>query len=68
MLQFFCRQSSWLQAQTACQADNMTLSTYTEGMTQHVLEQHIENGLEFGDVIFIGLERNEQVYMIDHSL
>ena len=39
----------------------MILSTYDEGLTEHILEHHIQKGLEFGDVIFMGLKRNEQV-------
>ena len=58
---FTCRKSSWLEAQKTCQADNMTLSTYGGGLTEHELKHHIQNGLEMGDVIFIGLKRNEQV-------
>ena len=61
LLHVICRQSSWFEAQKMCEADNMTLATYDGGMTQRVLEQHIQNGVEFGDVIFIGLKRNEQV-------
>ena len=59
------RQSSWLEAQLSCEAEDMTLlSNFNDATLKRVLDQYSE--MTSGDIVFIGLHRNDQV-MCDPS-
>ena len=54
------RQSSWFEAQLSCEARGMTLlSNFYDATMKLVLDQYSE--ISSGDIVFIGLQRNDQV-------
>ena len=56
------RKTSWLDAQTHCKADSMTLLQYDSGITDtEIKDMHYIMASTFGEVMFLGLKRNNQV-------
>ena len=54
------RRSSWREAQLLCEAEGMTLlGNFDDATMKLVLDQYSE--IASGDIVFIGLKRNDQV-------
>ena len=54
--------SSWLKAEQSCEKEGMTLlGNFYESTMRMVVRHYLELGSDMGDVIFIGLHRDQQV-------
>ena len=57
--------SSWLEAEQSCEKEGMTLlGNFYESTMKMVVRHYLEVGSDMGDVIFIGLERDQQVSFV----
>ena len=57
--------SSWLEAKRSCEKKGMMLlSNFDESTMRMVVRHYLELGSDMGDVIFIGLHRDQQVSFV----
>ena len=55
----------WSDAQKLCEAENMTLFQYDDNSADpidYLMKSFFEKAIELGDVVFLGLQRNLQVF------
>ena len=66
----------WSDAQNLCEAENMTLFQYdnpdkhgnrpTADPIDYLMKSFFESATELGDVVFLGLQRNLQVFKLSN--
>ena len=59
---YFTRFTSWQDAQTHCETQQMTLRQYDGALSDSDIRRwHYNNAQEFDKILFLGLKRNSEV-------
>ena len=57
---------SWSDAQQVCEDHGMKLATFNTNALRYIINKHFKMVSSMGDVVYVGLKRNDQVICRDN--